>query len=397
MPNLSSDSPDMSNRRYERPIPRFEVFLQERDRGFVRLKYQIGLASATCDFLLWNAASTRDSTGYERRIKQLCDAGYIVRFSVGHNPTLSGRLQPDFLSLGWGSAGVVIDAGLPLSEIPADRRAILARAVEEDGKRVVDLLDTPDAEKRLKRMSEQVKNIITGSHSATHTGLIAALTSMVVYTAARSDGRLVVHAILPENDVVLSATVPTWNPDTKKFEGDLLTRKPDSVLVVEQPSASGSKVVAYCVEAETGSSARHKLHRKVSEYKRLRDFFCAKPEGKDAWRTFVSNRTGGRPVDSLRVVFYCATQAHVTTLHSVIAEVFGDATDTGMFLTLLKADATVEHPAAAIYSNGVLANGQRAFDYFRTVLTTPVCTVVRGGSAHRQPLFDLPPAAERAD
>jgi hypothetical protein len=378
----------MRKSHYIRPDPREQMQLMERDRTFLSWLFQTGLTKATAASLLWLAGADRDAVGFMKRLQQFHRSGYLCRFHPGNNPTMEGNARPDCIALEYGSAGVVIDGRKPLDTLEHATVDRLYALAEADRTRLLELLASFPAdlvERRLKNASDQIKNILAGSKSATHDLLTSDFLALAIFTAARSNGRLAISDIALDDEVLLKATVTEIDTATRRETTKKLLRKPDAVVVVVQ---DGTRI-AFLLEAETGTSAKHKIVTKLSEYRRIKQHYESRG-GKQAWHQAVADAAGTAPIDAVRIVFYCATQAHVETVTKAIREVFGDD-PAGMVIIVPKSHVHLEDKARDVYGNTRRSDGIRTLTHIASRLLAPVCTVVTKTGTRLDPLFDLSP------
>lgn len=230
---------------------------------------------------------------FPKRLAQLWRAGYVERFTPAFSRYVHGSRH--FLyTIGSGKASAAARTGLRPDAIPEDRwRDVLAEGAPARLRAREALvaigIDGAEIDRVLHNNTVTALRFISGDTSGVKHHALAAEALSAIWFRARVEGHQV-EDIQPDGVADLSFREP--EPHLHRdlvTAGGMVVIKPDCLYTI-----AGTR---YALEAETGTASATKVHLKVLRYAR-RIALCD---------------------PQLRVLVYCATDAHHRLVHDVIA------------------------------------------------------------------------------
>jgi hypothetical protein len=343
-------------RRYRREQPR-PMALTPRDAAVIQRIHLTGFCPAQATFLF---AREADQSGggdnWSKRLRALYDAGWITRLYLPQSRYLSGSQWPVYC-VETGVAAHAASLRVAWPELSREERARLTAAAAPVRAQLTRLLTgqlgMPEEQvlNALRTTTQHALKLYSGQPCHVPHLLLAATFSAIAWHG------LAVFGAAPRH--IHSDGALDLNAAAHGSLGNALL--PDISFIAGR--------TLFCIEAETGTSSRAKIQAKVSRYLG----FAA-----SAGLRSIS-AAAGIAVTRLRVVFHCATAAHLRMVASVIAA----AAPQGSPLFLLS-DASafhLEYPQLHFRRNLPLsddADAPRLYDALASLATRAVMAQVEG-------------------
>ncbi|HET8797909.1 MAG TPA: hypothetical protein VFO89_09480 [Thermoanaerobaculia bacterium] len=270
------------------------LVLQPRDLAILRDAFLHRFASTPALLLSAFAASNGRGMQYAcKRLSLLWRAGYIERFRSHHSMYLHGS-EPFLYAMGSGKASAAARTGLPPHAISQDRwRAVLAEATPARERTRAALLAAGVPITEIDRGLHNTTEILLKHYSGTSSGvqhyvLTSDLAALLWFSARRHGWS--VDDIQPDGVADLSMRDPEPHRSRALITAHgILPIQPDCLFTI-----AGHRLA---IEAETGSTSRAALTRKLHRYAR---------------RFEITEDP------TTRVLVHCATEAHAELTLTVI-------------------------------------------------------------------------------
>jgi hypothetical protein len=371
-------SPPVSDRprrsRYHRSDVPAPVVLTTRDVAVLRDLFHFRFAKAQALYLSAYSTENPGMANWTKRMSSLWDAGMMARFSAKFSNYVWGN-RFFYYTLETGKASGVAKTGLPYYAVPEEQMEAIVKAAGPMRGRLIDILtgegfpaDRVDA--TLQYNTDLACKYIAGETSDVRHLVLGSTALAVLWFGARQMGATVEN-ILGDGAVNLSFD----------HDGKNVPIKPDGFF-----SIGG---YGFALEAETGTSARHKIVDKVHRYLSL---------NKERGVAGVADMTGAGDLTSFRVLFHCQTDAHARMIEDVISETLPKK-GTGLFLITRASGLHLgDEPAGEKWSRDhfikdlPVGDGTSLYQHLASRITSPIFSQVTGrdGSAaktERIPLF----------
>ena len=284
-------------RRFRRERPR-PMTLTRRDAAVVHRVFLSRFCTAQSTFLFAREAEPKGGgDNWSKRLRALYDAGWITRLYLPQSRYVGGSQWPVYC-VETGVAAQASELRKPWSHIERSERARIATASAPMRQQLVHLLTSQfglpeeDVTAGLRAATQHALKLYSGeSCHVPHLVLASTFCSIVWHGLARA-----------------GASVGTVRPDGAMDLNELADGALESALLPDTFFVAGD--TAFCLEAETGTSSRAKIQAKVGRYIAF---------GRHGGVSRCSAHLG-RAIKRLRVIFHCATAAHLQMVAGVIAE-----------------------------------------------------------------------------
>lgn len=279
------------------------LVLQPRDLAILRDAFLHRIVSTPA--LLLSAYAASDGRGVQyatKRLSLLWRAGVIERFRSHHSLYLHGS-EPFVYAMGSGKASAAARTGLPPHAVSSDRwRTVLAEATPARERTRAALLAAGLALPEIDRVLHNTTEILLKHYAGTSSGgvhhhLLTSDLAALLWFSARRHG-MSVDDIQPDGIADLSLRDPEPHRHRALLTAQgILPIQPDCLFTI-----AGHR---FAIEAETGSTSRAALSRKLLRYARRFEIVAEDP--------------------TTRVLVHCATEAHAELTLAVIAREISSA------------------------------------------------------------------------
>lgn len=370
-------SPRMSDRRTRSRFHPSDltqnVLLQQRDLAVLRDLFLLRFAKGQALYLsAYAAQETPGMTNWTKRLPLLWNKRWMSRFDPKRSRYLSGA-KHFYYTLETGRAQEVARLRVPYFALTDEQSALINAAVPPLRAQVSDMLvgqgfsyDQVDA--TLHNNSELALKFISDQPSDVPHMILGSTVLAILWFGARQLGSTVEH-ILADGAVSLSF----------EDDGKQVPIKPDGFFTIGE--------YAFALEAETGSTARHKIIEKIDRYLLL---------NREKGISGVSSMTGARGITSFRVLFHCQTDAHARMIEDVISERLPKK-GTGLFLITRASDLHLgDEPGGEKWTREhfvkdlPVADGTPLYQHLATRITSPIFSQVTGRSDAAAAITKIP-------
>jgi hypothetical protein len=363
-PLPSPHVPDRVRRsRFHRSENPATVVLQPRDVFVLSDLFHFRFAKAQALYLSAYASGDSGMANWTKRISVLWDAGWMARFSAKFSNYVWGN-KFFYYTLETGKASGIATTGLPYYAVPDEKMEAIIKASAPLRARLLDVLTTQGipadrADAILQYNTDLACKYIAGETSDVRHLVLGSTALAILWFGARQMGATVSH-ILGDGAVNLSFD----------HEGKTVPIKPDGFFTIGE--------YGFALEAETGTSARHKIVDKVQRYLLL---------NREKGVQGVAVLTGASGMTSFRVLFHCQTDAHARMVEDVIAEALPKK-GTGLFLVSRAGDLHLgDEPAGEKWGRDhfikdlSVGDGTPLYTYLASRITAPIFSQVTGRDA----------------
>jgi len=357
--------------RYHPSAPR-SLVLQARDIAVLVDLFHLRFAKAQALYLSAYASGELGMVNWIKRLTALFNARWLSRFDPKFGRYLPGS-RHFYYTLETGRAQEVARLRMHYLALPDEQAEAVAKTAAPLRKRLLEMLteqglpaDRVDA--MLQYNTDLALKFISDEPSDVRHRILASTVLSILWFGARQMGAAVEN-ILGDGAVNLSF----------EHDGKRQTIEPDGFFTIGE--------FGFALEAETGTSARHKIIEKVDRYLLLN-----REKGVES----VAAMTGAHGMTSFRVLFHCQTDAHARMIEDVISEKLPKK-GTGLFLMTRSADLHLgDEPTGEKWSRDhflkdlPVADGTPIFAHLASRITAPVFSQVTGRKDDRPMTLRLP-------
>jgi hypothetical protein len=331
--------------------------LTARDAAVIHRIHLTGFCPAQATFLFAREANPAGGgDNWSKRLRALYDAGWITRLYLPQSRYLAGSQWPVYC-VETGVAAHAASLRIAWPDLPRQARARLTAEAAPIRAQITRLLTTqlgiPEqhVSNALRTTTQHALKLYSGQPCHVPHLLLASTFSAIAWHGLAAVGAAPSH-IQPDGALDLNAAA----------QGSL-----GNPLLPDLSFISGPTL--FCIEAETGTSSRAKIHAKVRRY-----LAFAHSSGLAAL-----GQVAGIELSRLRVVFHCATAAHLRMVASVVAS----EAPQGSPLFLLSEASTfhLEYPQLHFRRNLPVSTepeSPRLFDALASLATRAVLAQVEG-------------------